>query len=317
MKNIKYSLKPNGIGLYYGKTGISYLFKGNNIPDLREYKSELNFNDFSFSKGITGVGWVLQTLIEEDKIKLDYSQILGQIDDLIYKDTVNKKYYSLSLFSESSLLAKAMYLYKRIISSKNPISNYYNQIATKECLFLLISEICEVLNILTLNQKTIFKRRTSYYLELGQCFILLYYCMKGNINKVYVQHHLKKLRVLIEDLVNRIEEVNSQNAHYIFYLLYAYSYIAGDMSETSMISQYSSWKDLVINKIEKYLSSFTDYKLLQSFLRVTNFNMAKMETLKNEIIYKNSFYLWDYLYINLDSQVLYKDSHKLMTFLLE
>lgn len=300
-------LKP---GFYFGSTGILFLKlisdKRINLDEFDKSLSELDKTDYSFSRGISGIGWAMQILIENDCLSKNYNVLLESFDDLIYKDVVNKKNYALSMFSKNSLLGKALYLYQRITSSPNKIIGFYNNVACKECLVLLISEISSVISVIIENNKQskILYTNPIYFLEIGQGFLFLYLCFRANISKDFISKKLRYLKSEIESLlIDKTIVINNENASFYFYLLYTYAHVATDIKDSGMVNN----SRIIYHKLIPTLQLF--------WIDTTNFELKKRLDIKIGICDKTTvdpnlyrddidtpFYLWNKLSHNLSNQ---------------
>lgn len=200
------------IGLYTGTIGVL-------LPRLLEYKlvksedrqKDISFlldvvyegfgnvNTLGFKNGITGIGWGLEWCAQHQLLRINSDDILADIDDLLYRDTVYGSFNEHSLFE---LVWRANYFYRRGIS-KNKHQNRYRHLCHRECLFLVLEDIerkrimeghgmfaddIEELRFLSL-----------YFLLLSRVFMLkdqaietAYYDMAQHIQEKLVLHLLEK-----------------------------------------------------------------------------------------------------------------------------
>lgn len=200
------------IGLYTGTIGVL-------LPRLLEYKlvksedkqKDISFllsvvyegfgniNTLGFKNGITGIGWGLEWCAQHQLLRINSDDILADIDDLLYRDTV---YGSFNEHSLCELVWRANYFYRRGIS-KNKHQNRYRHLCHRECLFLVLEDIerkrimeghgmfaddIEELHFLSL-----------YFLLLSRVFMLkdqaietAYYDMAQHIQEKLVLHLLEK-----------------------------------------------------------------------------------------------------------------------------
>lgn len=138
------------IGLYTGTIGVL-------LPRLLEYKlvksedrqKDISFlldvvyegfgniNTLGFKNGITGVGWGLEWCAQHQLLRINSDEVLADIDDLLYRNTVYGSFNEHSLFE---LVWRANYFYRRGIS-KNKHQNRYRHLCHRECLFLVLEDI--------------------------------------------------------------------------------------------------------------------------------------------------------------------------------
>lgn len=286
------------LGLYYGKTGLAYFLQyfPNNDDVYRQLlsdvKAHLNLdevNDFSFSEGLTGIGWALQMMVEYDKADANYVDIISICDDLIYREVALNKSQSLSLFSSEGILGKTLYFLQRFTSVKNREINHNRATANLQCLILLTTEIKDILSIITINKRLI-ETRFVYLLEIAQSFIILYLCLQVDINKNFIRPILQYLRVYIEKQIIKTDDIDKNNAVYFFYLLYAYDCIAHDMKESSMIFYSKKASSCLLPIITPFLKNNTDIRLL---VRYNIRNNTNKTIIKEHLTFGDTFILWD------------------------
>jgi hypothetical protein len=137
--------------LYNGKTGLSMAcFMLAKITDEKSYaaKAALLLNELSeeiatvkelnFENGLSGIGWGIEWLVQNDFIEANTNEILEDLDDELYKAVVYAKSPDLSL--SKGTIGRAMYFYKRLCARNFKVSRY-RHICNQECFVLLIDEI--------------------------------------------------------------------------------------------------------------------------------------------------------------------------------
>lgn len=142
-----------GSGLHCGKLGLclAYSVAGLKSGDLilKQKASELfyqiaeeiaDLNDWTFSSGIIGFGWMTEYLAANSIIEMDTHSFLMDLDDQVYLNVLMKKNPNLGL--EGGDVGMALYLYKRI-SNQQTHDLFFRMICNVECLCILIERICE------------------------------------------------------------------------------------------------------------------------------------------------------------------------------
>lgn len=248
-QTLEESLKKESsdMSLYSGKIGILLLYglcanKQQSIIDTTLHyviDSLPSINVFSFSKGLTGIGFGLQYLSDLKILPSDCKKVFQYLDDRIYCDVANNKSTSLSLLSERSVLARATYFYYRVKSSSE--IDFYRKLANKECLILLITEIKELFSIIDSNQEKLITQRPEFYLEIGQCFALLYHLLQLDINKNYCQDLLLSIRNFIGNCLEDGNAMNNFNYPFLLRLLYFYTYVAFEIEDKYMKDCAMKW----------------------------------------------------------------------------
>lgn len=146
-------LNLKGSGLHGGKLGLCLAYSvaglksGNRI--FKQKASELfyqiaeeitDLNDWTFSSGIIGFGWMTEYLAGNGIIEMDTHSFLMDLDDQVYLNVLMKKNPNLGL--ESGDVGMALYLYKRL-SNQQTHDVFFRMICNVECLSILIERICE------------------------------------------------------------------------------------------------------------------------------------------------------------------------------
>lgn len=173
------------IGLYTGTMGML-------LPRLLEYKLDErleklkeisllssivyenfgNLNSLDFKYGITGIGWALEWCAQHQLLKINSDEILADIDDLLYRDTVYTSCNKGSLFE---LVWRANYFYQRGIS-KNKYQNRYRHLCHRECLFLVLEDLEEMRtrsdNVKQMDDAEELHFLALYFLLLSKVFML-------------------------------------------------------------------------------------------------------------------------------------------------
>lgn len=269
------------IGLYYGKTGELLLYglcsnKKQPVIDatLRFIIETLpSVDSFDFSKGLTGIGFGLQYLSDLNIISTDKKKIFQYLDDKIYSDIANNQSTDLSLLSNKSVLARVYYFFFRLKSLGN--SNFYRDLAARECLILLTTEIKELVSIIISNKDILLVKRPEFYSEIGQCFSVLYHLLLLNVNKSYCQELLVFIRDFIRNCFEDKNVWNDCNSPFLLRLLYFYTNVSFEIMDRDM-------KDSSIKWIQSFGAFF--HASMKSDLDVFFFNQ-----LNNLIEFKDPF----------------------------
>lgn len=288
------------VGLYYGKTGVMLLHCMHLKSESALYEQTLesikafihNMEDYSFSKGLSGIGWGLQIILEKGGIPSRYDILLEELDDSIYQKVANQKSQSLSLFSPNSALAKTLYFYQRAISKKCIYPGYYRDLANRECLLLLTTEISELLSVIITHKSELIDNRPTSLLEIGQSFVLLYRLMQNKINKDYVRKVMLELREFIHNYFNEKPCVNSQNAHNILYLLSAYTLVSFENREAKMKANSVKWTKEMLPVILPFIDSLTDLCIIENIVELCGINIILSCNRSDDLDF---FSLWTYL----------------------
>lgn len=166
------------IGLYTGTTGqllVHLLMQKydhmNNRAKISNCIEKISnnihlINDLSFENGITGLGWALEWCTQHDLLNINSDEILADIDDLLYRNTVYSSEYTVS-FNE--LIGYANYFYRRALSH-NKGQNRLRHICHRECLLLLLEDVARKRKI-SMEEECL--DRSAYMRFLSTYFLLL------------------------------------------------------------------------------------------------------------------------------------------------
>lgn len=148
------SVAIESLGLYNGKIGLALCY--NTLYAFSRLEADKKIARFlldevcnnigkvktlSFSDGLLGIGWGMATIQSDMDVNANVKALLANIDDYIYKNVTSRQSLDFSL--ESGAIGKAFYLYQHLLSDTQVA--YYRNIAHKECLILLITEIIRYL----------------------------------------------------------------------------------------------------------------------------------------------------------------------------
>lgn len=101
-------------------------------------------DDYSFSTGLLGAGWLISFLNKQDMIDVDEDNVLYDVDDNIYKLTI-KAIVSINI-SIDELLELISYYHQRILN-KSKYYNFYRRFALFECLKLLVDKVSSIMAV--------------------------------------------------------------------------------------------------------------------------------------------------------------------------
>ncbi|WET69767.1 hypothetical protein [Sphingobacterium sp.] len=100
-------------------------------------------DNYSFSDGLLGAGWLISYLIKHKILVCDVDEILYDVDDLIYKLTIKAVINSETTIEE--LLQLISYYQQRLLN-KSKTYNIYRHFALIECLKLLVDKTLSTLS---------------------------------------------------------------------------------------------------------------------------------------------------------------------------
>lgn len=214
------------IGLYTGSTGslLAHLLMNKyghmkNQAKISKCIAEITdnihlINDLSFENGITGIGWALEWCAQHYLLDINSDEVLADIDDLLYRNTVYSLKHTVSL---NELIGCANYFYRRALSH-NKGQNRFRHICHRECLFLVVEDIER--------KRKIFMRdecldRIAYMRFLSTYFLLLSKLLMLSDKKIEAEFH--NVSYLIQnDILKTLHDVVSADRNSIdMPLLYA------------------------------------------------------------------------------------------------
>jgi hypothetical protein len=106
--------------------------------------SGISGGDLSFANGLTGVGWAIEWLAQNDLMEeTNTDEVLEPIDDILFNTVTYVKDANLSLFNGT--LGKVAYFLKRA-TSQNPGTHRYKTIGHLECIVLLLDDLADKIN---------------------------------------------------------------------------------------------------------------------------------------------------------------------------
>jgi hypothetical protein len=150
-----------------------------------------NVQTLDFEKGLAGIGWSVEWIVQNKFMEADTEEILEDLDDELYKAVVYAGAKKLNL--NNGALGTAMYFHQRLLA-QNPDVNRFRKICNQECLIFLIDDLKD--QLLTTEDGLIYKNElltVEAYRGIAQCLIFL-----GRVEK------LKLNTEITERLINAI-----------------------------------------------------------------------------------------------------------------
>lgn len=153
--------------LYYVDPNTSP--KKRSIDKLDKWAEEIvNNDDQSLERGLSGLGWIVSYLIQHKYIKADVEEIIGDIDDILYKYTL--KEITTSEMNISQLLGYITYYQQRILHMHK--SSFYRRFTHLECMKLLLQKLNgfllkDSISPTNLNQKINIVLKYSFLIKTG------------------------------------------------------------------------------------------------------------------------------------------------------
>lgn len=270
-KNLDLLLESAGdnYSFYNGKMGISFCYfllakslnyERNTAIAVQEVNDVINnfesIDSFSFSKGLMGIGWGLEAMVQNGFIDSNTNELLCDFDDFIYKQVSFFRSPSLSL--DQGSLGKATYFYQRFLSPRKG-QHPYRFLLNQECLSLLIDEIKFFLlnnenGLLT--QKGILSKEEI--ISVAQSAILLFRIFETRYNEKMISDILKDILTYIETIFISVRSDLSLNN---LFFLHSYHIIAKSLDNKKMLNDSINWYSFfnkythspVIDSIENYL----------------------------------------------------------------
>lgn len=151
------------------------------IDKRRKVESLLDFvgenmvllEDFSFDHGIVGIGWMIAYCAQRQLLLIDSDEILADVDDEIYKYTLNV--VSNQNSNNSEILELIDYFKVRLLNA-NINGLYYRRFSHLECLKLLSDKLCK-----SLQSTNYFENPLAHSQEISKillkCSYLMVTCM--------------------------------------------------------------------------------------------------------------------------------------------
>lgn len=214
--------------------------------------------DYSFNNGIVGFGWLIAFLHHEKYIDINSDEVLEEVDDQIYKFTLQE--VSKEETNADILLGLINYHIIRH-RNKNPNEQYYKKFIHQECFNLMVDKLMKYLEKIT-DLKKITKEQFHSY-----CKILL----KLSYSSQYIKN-------------------KSIDDHLIRYIIFPINFLKKNTSKINLYQQ--EIKDLYFTmKNKKFQILITEFEKIHSFnfeksYINTNKTIINIKKIKNsEIIY--------------------------------
>lgn len=270
-------------GLVKGKLGIVIVYyllakqSGDNLYakkglQLLEWISEtgVSSGDLSFANGLTGVGWAIEWLAQNELIEeTNTDEVLEPIDNILYKAVFYVKDDNLKLLTGT--LGKIAYFLKRA-SSCNPNTNRYKTIGHLECLILLLDDLAAKVDDLASSEINL--------TDLGD--ILCY------ISSVRVKVNTPTLEKILFDSVNKIELILSvwdnnstiangvQNDNYLDLLYLAVCYLIAAKNKNNKYWQAQAL--MHIERIVPVIDNICELTIEQIFKKLTIYSLININS---------------------------------------
>lgn len=166
--------------------------------------------DYTFSTGLMGIGWLIAYLSYHDILQIDVDDILYDFDDNIYKITVNKITNRETKIDE---LINLITYYQQRLQNKSHKHNFYRKFALTECLMLLVNKLKELLEI---ND-----RQLSPY-DLSKVMLKVSYLAITCINEKDIEDiYYKYMENLIYHYTSNHENLTILDMESLYYLLFS------------------------------------------------------------------------------------------------
>ena len=94
--------------------------------------------NISFTNGLLGIGWLLEFITQARGTEYDYTDILEEIDNVIYKQVTFHRNLPFSL--DNGYIGCYFYLYYRLKGTRKGMS-FYEELALKECIVLVMGRL--------------------------------------------------------------------------------------------------------------------------------------------------------------------------------
>lgn len=200
------------IGLYDGLGGsvLLTLIKGRkdcNDSLRRKAESSLDIvgeklarcNNFSFSNGIPGIGWLIEYCAQAGLLHINTDEILEDLDDEIYRFTL--AYISKRSRNVEELLGLLSYYQLRWLS-KNAGGHYYRRFTHFECIVLLIGSLKNIMNVGDLD----LNREPRKFTDIAQVMLKFSHLTSNGLSESYFA---KEFYQVMEYFIDRFDFILS------------------------------------------------------------------------------------------------------------
>lgn len=255
-------------GLWNGHTGMAIVYyllarhtgdpalaeKGLQLLD-RVSETGVPGGDLSFANGLTGVGWAIEWLAQNELMEeTNTDEILEPIDTMLYNAVCYRRDHNPTL--SHGTLGKVSYFLKRA-QSRNPGINRYKTVGHLECLILSLDDLAEkVGDAQTIsNQEQLLLKNEGEGIHLARVGEIL-----SIISGIKVQVNSPVTGKLLYDSVNYAEHILSkpdtndpttafQQGQYLDLLYVATSYLVA-----ARLNNNKFWESQAIHYIERILA---------------------------------------------------------------
>lgn len=206
--------EPCEYGVWNGKVGKVILYHV-----LSRYTGDRSFNEkagllldavfddigrvetMDFAKGLSGIGWAMEWLKENKYLVLNTDEILGEIDDELYRGLIAGDHNELSL--KDGILGDTLYFLKRY-QSVNYKTRRFQIITLQDCLVMQTDRIFGDLQQrrdLLLSSFTLGRlQRISLFYELSELAVLLSKLSSCGVNAVKVEKSMYSVIEIADQL---------------------------------------------------------------------------------------------------------------------
>ncbi len=214
----------DNIGLMHGKMGICIYFyhlahktrnktyenyAGELIDEIYE---EINTNTpLDFENGLAGIGWGIEYLVQNKFIDADTDDILAELDEMLYKKSLNSQVNDISLLT--GMIGLGTYFLMRFKNS-NSSDNKTPKRNLKHYLILLIDSTERMLT----DNSNILKEPKAFDITWDYPVLLLFL---ANLHSLNIYNH--KVEIIINKLIVQSQEINDFPKLFSNHLFLAYA----------------------------------------------------------------------------------------------
>ncbi len=224
-----YELNNNNYGLHHGKMGLvmAYFMLSSTLnQDIYAAKAENligelteaigSITDLTFENGLSGIGYGIEWIVQHGFIDADTDEILADLDDQMYRQTLYSRSENLSL--SNGTISKAMYFYKRIMA-KNPNTIRYRELCNEECMVLLMQEISELITSDQYGAPDKKNLHEKKIMEIAQATIFTLYMSGTRFNSELNKKNLCDLLTFSDNYLTHADYTHKQtdSALYLIY----------------------------------------------------------------------------------------------------
>lgn len=280
--------KNFGLGLYNGKCGIAILsalfysryrekkFQSQITKILSDIERSVgDVETLDFREGITGIGFTIEWLSQNNFVDVDTNDVLEEIDNLLYKDLI---YSASNDFSLSSGVLGTLYYFIYRYKSINIAAREYKYYFIEECLLLLTSDLDAIVESIQIDE-ILNKNDGGAILAVANFIIFLSYFFNFSINQITVEKNLYKIANAFDQflLINRMRKTPTSLT-----VAYAYYFAGVNLGQRYWKKRALEHLKLKGVKVDKSQLYFNFSKILSQSCS-TLFNNPKI----NRFIYEN------------------------------